>query len=201
MNRKILHGLMMRLVSMQGRWTEELPSVIWAYHTTKRAPIGVSPFMLVFGAEAVIPAEVGIPSWRRQHFNEQANNEELSSKIDLLEERQDQASLRVAAYQQRVAKYYNNRVKVRNFQPEDLVLRKTQKSPTESGLHKLKPNWEGPYRVTTKIKPGTYKLEDFGKHQQQEQPLWKVPPPYEYAQSQFVGPARRSRHHEVHSEQ
>ncbi|XP_057950988.1 uncharacterized protein LOC131145821 [Malania oleifera] len=92
-----------------------------------------------------------------------ANNEELRSEIDLLEKRWDQASLKVVAYQHRVAKYYNSRVKVRNFQPGDLVLRKTRNNPTESRSHKLKPNWEGPYRVTTEIKPGTYKLEDVKK--------------------------------------
>ncbi|XP_057951069.1 uncharacterized protein LOC131145910 [Malania oleifera] len=124
MNRTILHGLRTRLESMQGRWTEELSSIIWAYHTTKKVAIGETPFMLIFGAEAVIPAEVGIPSWRRQYFNEQTNNEKLRSEIDLLEERQDQASLKVAAYQQRVAKYYNNHVRVRNFQLGDLVIRK-----------------------------------------------------------------------------
>ncbi|XP_057962233.1 uncharacterized protein LOC131153791 [Malania oleifera] len=90
MNRIILHGLRTQLESMQGRWAEELPSLIWAYHTTKRAVTGETPFMLIFGAEAVIPAKVGIPSWRRQYFNEQTNNEELKSEIDLLEERQDQ---------------------------------------------------------------------------------------------------------------
>ncbi|XP_057950947.1 uncharacterized protein LOC131145776 [Malania oleifera] len=140
MNQMILHELRTRLKSMQGRWAEELPSLIWAYHTTKRAVTGETPFMLVFGAEAVIPAEVGIPSWRRQYFNGHTNKEELRLEIDLLEERQDQASLKVAAYQQRVAKYYNNRVKVRNFQPGDLVLRKTRNNPSESGSHKLKPN-------------------------------------------------------------
>ncbi|XP_057981194.1 uncharacterized protein LOC131166629 [Malania oleifera] len=77
MNWTILHGLRTRLESMQGRWTEELPSLIWAYHTTKRAATGETLFMLVFGAEAVIPAEVGIPSWRRKYFNEQTNSEEL----------------------------------------------------------------------------------------------------------------------------
>ncbi|XP_057981338.1 uncharacterized protein LOC131166784 [Malania oleifera] len=97
-NQMILHGLRTRLESMQGRWAEELPSLIWAYHTTKRAATGETPFMLVFGAEAVILAEVGIPSWRRQYFNEQTNNEELRSEIDFLEERQDQASLKVAVY-------------------------------------------------------------------------------------------------------
>ncbi|XP_057962388.1 uncharacterized protein LOC131153960 [Malania oleifera] len=77
MNRTILHGLRTRLESMQGRWTEELPSLIWAYHTTKKAATGETPFILVFGAEAVILVEVGIPFWRRKYFNEQTNSEEL----------------------------------------------------------------------------------------------------------------------------
>ncbi|XP_057950823.1 uncharacterized protein LOC131145624 [Malania oleifera] len=111
-NRTILHGLRTRLESMQGRWVEELPSLIWAYHTTKRAATGETSFMLAFGTKAVIPAKVGIPSWRRQYFSEQTNNEEIRSKIELLEKRQDQASLKVAAYQQKVAKYYNKCVKL-----------------------------------------------------------------------------------------
>ncbi|XP_057977967.1 uncharacterized protein LOC131164622 [Malania oleifera] len=89
MNRTILDGLRTRLESTQGRWVEELPSLIWAYHTPKRAVIRETPFMLAFSTEAVIPARVGIPSWRRQYFSEQINNKELISEIDLLEERQD----------------------------------------------------------------------------------------------------------------
>ncbi|XP_057954059.1 uncharacterized protein LOC131148362 [Malania oleifera] len=109
---------------VQGRRVEEFPCIIWAYHTTQRAATGKTPFMPAFGVEAIIPVEVGIPSWQRKNFDEKNNSEELRVEIDLLEERQEQASLKIATYQQMVAKYYNTRVRVRNFQPEDLVLRK-----------------------------------------------------------------------------
>ena len=64
----------------------------------------------------------------------------------------------MAAYQQKVARYYDRRVKKKIFQPGDLVLRKAEVSkPTEQG--KLSPNREGLYRVTETLRPGAYKLE------------------------------------------
>ena len=64
----------------------------------------------------------------------------------------------MAAYQQKVARYYNRRVKKKMFRPGDLVLRKAEVSkPTEQ--EKLSPNWEGPYRVAETLRPGAYKLE------------------------------------------
>ncbi|XP_057962176.1 uncharacterized protein LOC131153749 [Malania oleifera] len=77
MDRTILHGLRTRLETSQSRWVEELPSIIWTYHSTQRAATEETPFMLTFGAKAVIPAEVGISSWQRQHFDEKNNNEEM----------------------------------------------------------------------------------------------------------------------------
>ena len=43
-------------------WLDELPSVLWAYRTTMRTPIGETPFKLAYGSDAVIPAMVGLTS-------------------------------------------------------------------------------------------------------------------------------------------
>ena len=68
------------------------------------------------------------------------------------------AEVRMAAYQQKVARYYDRKVKRKIFWPGDLVLQKAEVSkPTEQG--KLSPNWEGPYIVTETLRPGAYKLE------------------------------------------
>lgn len=59
------------------------------------------------------------------------------------------------------AHYYNSKVKKRLFRVRDLVLRRSEVSdPKNSG--KLAPNWEGPYRVTKVVRPGTYNLETLG---------------------------------------
>ncbi|XP_038707287.1 uncharacterized protein LOC120002598 [Tripterygium wilfordii] len=61
-NKIILDEIKKRLESSKGRWVEELPSVLWAYRTTPRRSTGESPFVLAYGAEAVIPLEIGLPT-------------------------------------------------------------------------------------------------------------------------------------------
>ena len=52
-----------------------MPSVLWAYRTTTRTPIGETPFRLTYGTEAVIPIKVGITSTRREMFHEGNNDD------------------------------------------------------------------------------------------------------------------------------
>ena len=82
-----------------------MPAVLWAYRTTSRTSTGETPFSLVYGSEAMIPVEVGMSSLRRQWTREESNNEHLAQDLDLLDERREQALIRVAAYQQRATKF------------------------------------------------------------------------------------------------
>ena len=63
-NRTLLKIIKTRLEGAKGIWPNELPSVLWAYRTTARTPTGETPFRLTYGADAVIPAEVGLTSYR-----------------------------------------------------------------------------------------------------------------------------------------
>ncbi|KAL2240234.1 UNVERIFIED_CONTAM: Retrovirus-related Pol polyprotein from transposon [Sesamum indicum] len=58
-NRTLLQYLKTRLEGVKGAWVEELPGVLWAYRTTPRTATGETPFCLVYGSEAIIPAEIG----------------------------------------------------------------------------------------------------------------------------------------------
>ena len=58
-------------------WPEELLSVLWAYRTTARMPIGETSFQLAYGSEAIIPAEVGLTSYRVGNHNESRNDEAM----------------------------------------------------------------------------------------------------------------------------
>ena len=129
-----------RLVGAKGAWPEELPNVLWAYRTTARTPTGETPFNLTYGTEAVIPVEVGLTSRRREFFDEQNNDDQLKQNLDFLDKVRDQAAQRMAKYQQKIAEYYNRRVKLKKFNIGDLVLRKVtlaMKDPTQG---KLGPN-------------------------------------------------------------
>ncbi|GAV60630.1 rve domain-containing protein/RVT_3 domain-containing protein, partial [Cephalotus follicularis] len=161
-NREIISGLKKRLEDSKGRWTEELPSVLWAYRTTPRTTTGESPFSLCFGAEAMVPVEIGVQSPRVVHFTEQNNEEGLRCLLDLVGELRDKAAIRVVAYQQRVSRYYNKRVNPRPLQQGDLVLRNSAVSDPTGTRGKLAPAWEGPYKITRVLRPGTFKLKTLG---------------------------------------
>ena len=54
---------------------------------------------LTYGTEAVIPAEVGITSIRREIFHEESNDDQLKVNLDCLVEVKDEASNRISKYQ------------------------------------------------------------------------------------------------------
>ena len=159
MNQTLLKIIKTKLDDTKGAWPEELPNVLWAYRTTARTPTGETPFRLTYGIEVMIPVEVGVTSTRRAMFNEEGNDNKLRLNLDCLDEVRDKASSRMAKYQQKMREYYNKRVKLRQLDIGDLVLRKvtlTTKNPTQG---KLGPTWEGPYRVIHYSRRGSYHLE------------------------------------------
>ena len=112
-----------------------------------------------YGSEAVIPAEVGLTSYRVENHDEIRNDEAMRLQLDLVDEVRATTEQRLARYQNLMAKHYNSRVRHRDFQVEDLVLRKVTGATRDPSEGKLGPNWEGPYRITLWQRKGTYHLE------------------------------------------
>ena len=139
---------------------EELPSVLWTHRTTVRKSTGETPFALAFGVEAVIPLEVGMPTTRTTEFIVETNEDNLWKDLDLLEEKQDLAVVRLASYQQRLRMEHDKNIKPRTFQIDDLVLKKVMANIRKPNEGKLGPNWEGPYKVLSQAGLGAFRLED-----------------------------------------
>ena len=136
-NQTLLKIIKARLVGAKGAWPKELPSVLWVYRTTARTPTREMPFNLTYDTKAVIPVEVGITSLRKDFFDEQSNDDQLKLNLDCLDEVRDLAFQRMTKYQQKMAQYDNQRVKLKRFNIGDLVLRKVTpatKDPTQGKL-------------------------------------------------------------------
>ncbi|GAV77088.1 hypothetical protein CFOL_v3_20560 [Cephalotus follicularis] len=110
----------------------------------------------------MIPGEIAVHSPRVVHFNEDNNEEWLRNLLDLVEELRDKTKIRVAAYQQRVSRYYNKRVNPRPLREGDLILRIAAIADPTGNKGKLAPNWDGPYKVKKVLRPETFKLETLG---------------------------------------
>ena len=72
-NGLVLAGIKPRLMEplerTPGCWVEELPAVLWSLRTTPNRSTGYTPFFLVYGAEAVIPADIEHDSPRVSHVH------------------------------------------------------------------------------------------------------------------------------------
>ncbi|XP_070013601.1 uncharacterized protein [Nicotiana sylvestris] len=61
---KNIKKILRKMVQGYRQWHEKLPFALLGYRTTIRTLVGVTPYSLLYGTEAVILAEVEIPSLR-----------------------------------------------------------------------------------------------------------------------------------------
>jgi hypothetical protein len=105
-NGLILASIKPRLVEplecSAGCWVEELPSVLWSLRTTPNHPVGLTPFFLVYGAEAVLPTDIEFDAPRVVRYMEKQAKEAREDGVDLLEEAREQALARLVLYQQQL---------------------------------------------------------------------------------------------------
>ncbi|GJR47776.1 reverse transcriptase domain-containing protein [Tanacetum coccineum] len=75
------------------------------------------------GTKVVIPAEIGMPTYRTTAVDAVHNDEELWLNLDLLEEKREHATICEAKAKRKMTKYYNARVRGVTFRPKDFVYR------------------------------------------------------------------------------
>jgi hypothetical protein len=142
--------------NLAGKWIRELPYVVWSLRTQpSRALHGNTPFFMVYGSEAMLPADL-IFKVPRLIFESIAEAEATRLEdIDVLEEERLNTVIQLARYQQTLRRYHDKAVRHRSFAVGDLVLRRIL---TGEGWHKLSPLWEGPFILLEVTRPGSYQL-------------------------------------------
>nr|GEW46527.1 reverse transcriptase domain-containing protein [Tanacetum cinerariifolium] len=123
---------------------------------------GDTPYSLTYGTEAVILAEIRMPTYRTTAVDTVHNDEELRLNLDLLEEGGERTTIREAKAKLKMTKYYNARVRGVTFRPGDFVYHSNDASHAVDGW-KLGPKWEGPSEVTKALGDGAYKLRSADK--------------------------------------
>nr|CAH67763.1 H0124E07.10 [Oryza sativa] len=152
-NGKILEALKKRLEgAAKGKWPEELLSVLWALQTTPTRPTKFSLFMLLYGDEAMTPAELGANSPRVMFSG---GEEGCEVSLELLEGVRVEALEHMHKYTTSTSATYNKKVRPMELMPGHLVLRK-KANPVAVG--KLESKWEGPYLIKHKSRTGCFRL-------------------------------------------
>ena len=126
-----MHGLQKKLEDAKAKWVDEIYDVLWSLRTTVKEATGQTPFRLMYGSEALLPVEIGVQTVRLKHLDPVENQESRLLDLELIDELRENAAWKMAAYQNRIARLYNRKVKYRSFQVGDLVLKRekaTQKN-------------------------------------------------------------------------
>ncbi|GJT19932.1 reverse transcriptase domain-containing protein [Tanacetum coccineum] len=109
-NRSLGEGIKARLDERSKDWIGELSHVLWSHRTMIKSSNGETPFSLTYGTEAVIPAEIGMPTLRTMKVDPTKNDEALEINLDHIEEKREQAAIQEAKSKAKMEKYYNSRV-------------------------------------------------------------------------------------------
>ena len=108
--------------------------MVWGLHTQASHNTGVSPYFLVYGSEAILPADINFWAPRVEHYNEEQATAIRTEDIDRAEEERLITCIRIAKYLEGLWRYYNRNIKGHSFAVGNLILRRKQKT---EGMHKL----------------------------------------------------------------
>ncbi|KAK4727433.1 hypothetical protein R3W88_032350 [Solanum pinnatisectum] len=108
-------------------WHKMLPYDLLGDRTTVRTSVGATPYLLVYGTEAVIPAEVEIPLLRIIQEAELNDVDWIHKQIDqftLIDEKRMVVVCHGQLYQLRMIHVFHKKVRARMFEVGQLVLKR-----------------------------------------------------------------------------
>jgi hypothetical protein len=123
----------------KGKWSDELPKVIWSHNTAISRVMGFTPFRLLFGTEAMAPEKIKNESMRVLKAKE---IQEVDQKVEknMIELMILEAAENIEKYQKETKTWKNRKVVRKEIKTGDLVL-KRKKNWENPG--KLQEPWEG----------------------------------------------------------
>ncbi|XP_015169038.1 uncharacterized protein [Solanum tuberosum] len=159
---KNIKKILRKMIDNHRGWHEMLPYALLGYKTTVRTSIGATTYLLVYGKEEVIPAEVEIPSLRTIQEAELSNANWVCKRIDqltLIDEKGMVDVFHGQLYQQRMIRAFNKKVRSQTFEEGQLVLKRIFHHQDEY-KGKFAPNWQGPYIVRKVLSGGALILSE-----------------------------------------
>ncbi|XP_059629569.1 uncharacterized protein LOC132272434 [Cornus florida] len=147
------------------RWHETLSEALWAYRNSKRTGTGVTPYMLTYGHDAVLPMEMKVKSARvafQNNLTPADYTQAMLVELEDLDEFRRDALDHIIAHKKKVMRIYNKRVKPKSFAEEDLVWKVVLPvGKVDRKYGKWSQKWEGPYLVHQVLSGGAYRLKYF----------------------------------------
>ena len=106
-------------------WLVKLDDALWAYRTAYKSPIGMSPYMIVFGKPCNLPLDLEYKAmWvvKKLNCDFHATNEKRLLQMNELEELRNEAYDNARIYKDKTKKWHDQRILRRELKVGELVL-------------------------------------------------------------------------------
>jgi hypothetical protein len=161
-NRK-LKSILNKTVEKGGKdWSKKLDGALWAYRTTHKTPIGMTPYQFVYGKSCHLPSELEHKAyWVIMEMNLDVDAVRIKRRIQIseLEEMRLKAYESATIYKERMKRLDDKILQAKEFKEGDKVLLFNSKFKI-SGKSKLKSKWDGPYVVHSVSPSGAVTIMD-----------------------------------------
>jgi hypothetical protein len=143
-------------------WSKKLDGALWAYRTTFKTPIGMTPYQFIYGKAGHLPVELEHKAyWVIQEMNLDLDAVVVKRRIQIseLEEMRLKAYENASIYKERIKRWYDKMLNKKEFKEGDKVLLYNSRFKT-FGRGELQSKWDGPYIVHSVLSNGAVTIMD-----------------------------------------